>query len=88
MMRPICERSGLPKITARYLEKGARFYDAVMAEYGGTRMMETDRAIGWAFPDGGPSIGITLPFDGGDLLAGGEPVGCGFGVLGFWGFGV
>lgn len=46
------------------LDRGARFYDAVMAEYGGSRAFERDTAIGWAFPDGGPSIGICLPFDG------------------------
>jgi len=46
------------------LERGARFYDAIMAEFGGSRTFAHDRAIGWAFPDGGPSIGITYPFDG------------------------
>jgi catechol 2,3-dioxygenase-like lactoylglutathione lyase family enzyme len=46
------------------LDRGARFYDAVIAEYGGNRAFERDTAIGWAFPDGGPSIGICLPFDG------------------------
>jgi catechol 2,3-dioxygenase-like lactoylglutathione lyase family enzyme len=46
------------------LDRGARFYDAVIAEYGGNRAFERDTAIGWAFPDGGPSIGICLPYDG------------------------
>lgn len=46
------------------LERGARFYDGIMAEYGGSRAFERDTAIGWAFPDGGPSIGICLPYDG------------------------
>ncbi|MEW9855109.1 VOC family protein [Novosphingobium sp. M1R2S20] len=46
------------------LERGARFYDAVMAEFGGSRMMESDRAVGWSFPEGGTSIGICTPFDG------------------------
>ncbi len=46
------------------LTKGARFYDAVMAEYGGTRAFAHDSAIGWAFPEGGVSLGITNPFDG------------------------
>lgn len=54
----------------RDLEKGARFYDAVMAEYGGSRMMDTGKAIGWAFPEGGPSIGITLPYDGNEACVG------------------
>jgi len=46
------------------LERGARFYDAVVAAFGGSRSFAHDRAIGWDFPDGGPSIGITYPFDG------------------------
>ena len=54
----------------RDLEKGARFYDAVMAEFGGGRMMETEKALGWSFPEGGPSIGITYPFDGNDAGVG------------------
>lgn len=54
----------------RDLQKGEKFYDAVMAEFGGSRTMETDTARGWAFPEGGPSIGITLPFDGNDANVG------------------
>lgn len=46
------------------LARGARFYDAVIAEFGGRRAFVTETAMGWAFPDGGPSIGITYPFDG------------------------
>jgi catechol 2,3-dioxygenase-like lactoylglutathione lyase family enzyme len=46
------------------LERGARFYDAVMVEFGGGRMMETATALGWSFPEGGTSIGICLPYDG------------------------
>jgi catechol 2,3-dioxygenase-like lactoylglutathione lyase family enzyme len=46
------------------LERGAKFYDAIIAEYGGGRAFAHDSAIGWSFPDGGPSIGICYPFDG------------------------
>lgn len=46
------------------LERGARFYDAVMAAFGGSRSMQTETALGWAFAEGGPSIGICLPYDG------------------------
>lgn len=46
------------------LERGARFYDSVMAEFGGSRSFERETAIGWAFPEGGTSIGITYPYDG------------------------
>jgi catechol 2,3-dioxygenase-like lactoylglutathione lyase family enzyme len=52
------------------LARGARFYDAVIAEYGGQRSFENDRAIGWAFPEGGPSIGITYPYDRNDANVG------------------
>lgn len=45
------------------LARGARFYDAIMAEFGGSRTFAHDTAIGWAFAQGGPSIGICLPFD-------------------------
>ncbi len=48
----------------RDLERGKRFYDAIMAEFGGSRAFERERACGWGFPEGGPSIGITYPYDG------------------------
>ena len=37
------------------LARGARFYDAIMAEFDGARTFEHDTAIGW---------GITYPYDG------------------------
>ena len=46
------------------LARGARFYDAIAAELGVRRMMETDRYIAWGKPGGGAGIGLTLPFDG------------------------
>jgi catechol 2,3-dioxygenase-like lactoylglutathione lyase family enzyme len=46
------------------LEAGAKFYDAIIAEFGGARTFAHDTAIGWSFPEGGPSIGITYPYDG------------------------
>jgi len=46
------------------LAKAATFYDGIIAEYGGARMFAHDTAIGWSFPDGGPSIGVCKPFDG------------------------
>lgn len=52
------------------LERGARFYDAIMAEFGGARSFAHDRAIGWSFGEGGPSLGITYPFDGGHANVG------------------
>ena len=46
------------------LERGAKFYDAIIAEFGGARLFANERSIGWSFAAGGPSIGITYPFDG------------------------
>jgi catechol 2,3-dioxygenase-like lactoylglutathione lyase family enzyme len=46
------------------LARGAKFYDAIMAEFGGARSFAHDSAIGWSFAEGGPSLGITYPFDG------------------------
>jgi catechol 2,3-dioxygenase-like lactoylglutathione lyase family enzyme len=46
------------------LDKGAKFYDAVIGEFGGARSFGHDKAVGWSFPGGGVSIGITYPFDG------------------------
>ncbi|MFV0643963.1 MAG: VOC family protein [Sphingomonadaceae bacterium] len=45
-------------------EKGARFYDAIAAELGQGRMMESEQYIAWGTPDGGAGIGLTAPFDG------------------------
>ena len=46
------------------LARAARFYDAIAAELGVGRMMQTDRYIAWGKPGGGAGIGLTLPFDG------------------------
>ena len=46
------------------LARGAKFYDALAAELGASRMMETEKAIGWRNPETGIGIAITLPFDG------------------------
>ena len=46
------------------LERAAKFYDAVAAEMGTTRMMEWPGAIAWGTPGGGAGIGLTKPFNG------------------------
>lgn len=46
------------------LERGARFYDALAAELGTSRMMEWPGAIAWGTPGGSAGIGLTRPFDG------------------------
>jgi len=46
------------------LARGAQFYDAIAAELGVGRMMETERYIAWGKPGGGAGIGLTSPYDG------------------------
>ena len=51
-------------------DRASRFYDALAAELGRGRMMETDQFIAWGSPNGGAGIGITTPFDGGAASVG------------------
>ncbi len=46
------------------LARGAKFYDAIAAELGTSRMMEGDRFIAWGTPGGGAGLGLTRPFNG------------------------
>lgn len=46
------------------LAKAAAFYDALCAELGVGRMMESDTFIAWGKPGGGAGIGLTKPFNG------------------------
>lgn len=46
------------------LAQGAAFYDALAAELGVGRMMESETFIAWGEPGGGAGIGLTKPFDG------------------------
>jgi len=45
-------------------DKAAAFYDALLAELGGKRMMEDDNFIAWATDGGGAAVSIIKPFDG------------------------
>jgi predicted lactoylglutathione lyase len=56
------------------LERAAKFYDAIAAELGVSRMMETERFIAWGVPGGSAGIGLTKPFDG-------QPATIGTGVM-------
>ena len=56
------------------LQRGATFYDAIAAELGVGRMMETERFIAWGKPGGGAGVGLTYPFDG-------QPASVGNGVM-------
>ena len=46
------------------LERAAKFYDAIAAELGTSRMMENEQFVAWGTPDGAPGVGLTKPFDG------------------------
>ena len=46
------------------LQRGAAFYDALAAELGVSRMMQSEQFIAWGAPGGALGIGLTRPFDG------------------------
>jgi catechol 2,3-dioxygenase-like lactoylglutathione lyase family enzyme len=46
------------------LARAGGFYDALLAELGAKRMMETPRNIAWSGGAGGPGLGVCTPFDG------------------------
>ena len=52
------------------LPRSAAFYDALLAEIGATRFMESDRFIAWAVSPEAPSLGICLPFNGNPATVG------------------
>jgi catechol 2,3-dioxygenase-like lactoylglutathione lyase family enzyme len=54
----------------RDLARGERFYEALSAELGLVRYLETDKAIGWRNPEVGIGLAITLPFDGAPATVG------------------
>ncbi len=46
------------------ITRAAAFYDALLAEIGAGRYMESDRFIAWAVAPDKPSLGVIKPFDG------------------------
>jgi predicted lactoylglutathione lyase len=52
------------------LERAAAFYDALLAEIGAGRMMETDRFIAWAVSPDQPAFSVTIPYDGAPATVG------------------
>ena len=46
------------------LERAAKFYDAIAAELGTARMMESESYIAWGNPGGAAGVAATRPFDG------------------------
>jgi catechol 2,3-dioxygenase-like lactoylglutathione lyase family enzyme len=45
------------------LARAAKFYDALLGEIGGKRMMETEQFISWSSSPGSPGLGLIKPFD-------------------------
>ncbi len=52
------------------LQRAAAFYDALLADLGGKRMMELDRVIAWGSGAGTPMLCAAIPFDGKPATAG------------------
>lgn len=46
------------------LQRGAKFYDELLAEIGAKRFMENETFIAWAVDPEQPSLAITKPFEG------------------------
>ncbi len=52
------------------LPRAAKFYDALLAEIGGTRFMETEQFIAWSASPTQAGLGLTKPFDGNKATVG------------------
>ncbi len=46
------------------LKRAATFYDALLAEVGAKRYMESERFVAWAVRPDLPALGVIVPFDG------------------------
>src|SRR5215467_1196207 len=46
------------------MARASKFYDALLAEVGGKRQMETERFISWSAGPTSPGIGVIKPVDG------------------------
>jgi predicted lactoylglutathione lyase len=46
------------------IQRAAKFYDALLAEFGAKRSMETDKLILWGAGPGQPMVSVIKPFDG------------------------
>ena len=46
------------------MPRAASFYDALLAEIGARRFMESERLIAWAVSPDKPALGVVKPYDG------------------------
>jgi len=56
------------------LERGAAFYDALLAEIGAKRVLANERLVMWAGGPGAPMLALCKPYDG-------KPASVGNGVM-------
>ena len=61
---------GYVTLGTKDLERGARFYDELLAGMDAKRFMEADTFIAWASAPDEPGLAITKPFDGNDASVG------------------
>jgi predicted lactoylglutathione lyase len=54
---------GYVTIGTNDLARAAAFYDALLAELGGKRMMETEQFIAWSAGQQAAGLGVSKPFD-------------------------
>ena len=52
------------------LDRAARFYDALLAEIGAGRFMQSERFVAWAVAPDKPSLGVIKPWDGNPATVG------------------
>ena len=52
------------------IKRAAKFYDALLAEFGAKRAMETDKLILWGTGPGQPMLSVIKPFDGKNATVG------------------
>jgi predicted lactoylglutathione lyase len=45
------------------LPRAVKFYDALFAEMGATRMFDTEQFVAWVGPNNTPGVGITKPYN-------------------------
>ncbi len=55
---------GYVTLGTNQFENAARFYDALLQEFGAQRIMENERFIVWGTSHQEPSLSIIKPFDG------------------------
>jgi catechol 2,3-dioxygenase-like lactoylglutathione lyase family enzyme len=54
---------GYVTLGSNNIPKAAAFYDALLAEMGATRAMESDRFVAWFLKPGTPGLSVITPFD-------------------------